>query len=210
MTDPTKKTISSFTGSRVANKLRSDQQLIAPPDAPEQGDGTAEVKLHPEIAKIIPATVTSYMGAIPYEKFKEYYASVYDQVRAGNHLVSGRVLFDTKIGKTDISIRTLKKREASFIQAVAMSFDSTDFIKSYPLLDIYQMIFGVSRIGEVTIPENKNNLDNYKEWSDSDTIKQLISFFQNMDNEFAVIIFNILNDVTLAKRYAFLELVPNP
>ena len=156
----------------------------------------------------LPETVSCVLGTkVSYDKFKEHYQQVYDQILAMDHLLLGRVVYDGKVGRLEYQIGSLRLVETNLLRSI-FSADTNFAVANgdYDLCRLtmaLQMVSG-SPLGTVS-PTSDMTL---AQWKDRAAVQ--LGVINQYDEQLVTYLLAVLTDVEQAKQFAFAELLPDP
>ena len=158
----------------------------------------------------IPETVSCLLGAdTPYDVFAEHYSQVYQQVRDMDHLLVGRVTYSGKIGfKISSTIQTHKQAEMALLSETMPSAGDIK-MSEVMLFEILKLAMSLSSFNGVSFNTVKvSRKTELSEWEkkSSDKIGLIEEFDQVVINH----LLTVIDDVSNAKRFAFMEVAENP
>ena len=158
----------------------------------------------------LPEELQSAYGIIKMGAFREKYASVFEQVASASHLITGRVTFEFSIGQTKVTLQTLRQKEKYVVDQI-LSLSEDDSLASLQKHGMVRLALSLVAMGEQKFPLLPQALP-----ADSDkllkekVVKQRYEYVEGLDSDFYSFLFNVMEDVAVAKRIAFVDVLPNP
>lgn len=177
----------------------------------ELGKDKAATKSEPatENGVELPKEVICAFGEVPYEVFRERYADVYKQIHDMDHLLFGRITYTGKLGPKEFQMRTLKQQERALIASVIPAQNTDTFTRDMMLYEVYKVVLSLKAFGEVKLSPTAISLEEpLSVWVEKNkaTIDTVMDFDETLTRHLS----NIYEDISQAKQYAFMEILPNP
>ena len=164
------------------------------------------------IEKQLPESVGTAFGTVSYENFKKLFSDVYEQVADKHNLLSGRVTHTFKVGKMNVTFRSLKNKERTALLNYAGN-PKTDDLSKFSIDDAeYRKKFltvSIKSIDEIQFPDVTLTLDTIDSWEQHKLVMDAFDFIENLDDSFVALLYNLAIDLMTAKQYALIENLKN-
>ena len=187
-------------------------ELQSQTKATATGPSEAKTEADDMIQKQIPKTVRgTVIGDLPYAAFKERYAQVYEQVRDKDHLLSGRVRYETQLSGMSLVIRSLRQRDRRSLAAWAPDAraEHHDFLEQDFQYRLRLVVLSIESIGDAVFPAESPDPSRPGEWAGREDVTQALGYAEDWDETLFSMILSLLNDLETAKHYALLENLGN-
>jgi len=165
------------------------------------------------IKQQLPDTVQSVVvGDLPYARFKQRYEQVYAQVRDKDHLLSGRVRFETELAGMPVVIRSLRQRDRRALSAWAPDARAEHrvFLNQDFQYRLRLVVLSVEKIGDATFPDPPSTLTDFAAWEKVPAVAQALAYAEDWDETLFGLVLGLLSDLETAKHLALLENLGNP
>lgn len=164
----------------------------------------------------LPKQVQCVAGVVSYDEFKQLYKSIWEQIEEKDHLLTGRITFDTKIGKTEIRLQSLKRREEQALTAyepTPIGFKDTspqDRAAQQIGFQSRRMVIQIVNLGEATFPDFKLTPETRSDWESDEAVIQAMDYLLDMDPTLFEHLVTLIGDMDQAKYFALVENMKNP
>jgi hypothetical protein len=211
----------STTGSFGASKAIEEIEQRRAAEAIERGKSADAEKgekeeeqseRDKEIDKLLPKEVTSALGDVPFDIFKEMYSGIWEQVESKEHLAKGFCTMRKEIA-TDLPVvfRTLKTNETHLVNQFAP--EPGGEIRKYLDADSeyrkIQLAIGVMEFDGRESAPIETPTGSVEEWKDSQVVKERFDWIDGLPEEITALMSAVLTDVTIAYRLALRENLKN-
>lgn len=194
----------------------------------ENGKTETEQTAEKTAPTYLPAFIDSGVyGRMPYAEFKRVYQTIWDQVRAKEYLLSGRVTYVADIAGNQVTLRSLRRREE---QALALWEPSAvpenseqrtpDEMHAAHGRRVAIQVRNASR--QLVMQLSGNDIQGIRievpdllpedadKWLAHEAVKQSLAVLDALDNQIATSLLDIIYDMNVARRFALLENLRNP
>ncbi len=187
--------------------------------AKTKGPGLEEIKrdisavLDKAVTDQLPKEVPTLLGMLPYATFKELFKNVYDQVSDKTHLLSGRVTHTFRLGKMEVTLRSIKNKERIALAPLLSDPKITDQGKA--MVDehtykTYLLLLSLVKIDTVPFPDVELTPERFSAWKEHEHIVGAINFIGNLDESLFFTLCGLVTDLSTAKHFALVENLRNP
>lgn len=208
----------SFGGSReqveqaIAQKRASENLQQNVEQQAEAAEQKEKERVEEEVNSKLPRIVDSgILGRTTFEKFKEMYKSVWDQVADKSHFLSRRVTFTTEI-PMHITVQSLTQAEQRCLELWApnKSMTQTEIQEASMDYSVLRLVIQLRSVEEIEFVDVPLSVLNREDWRKDPAIVQQIEVVSGWDPQFVTFLVELVNDLDAAKYTALVENLKHP
>lgn len=208
----------SFTGSKAIDEIQRRKTAEAV-ERGRSGEGASgekdpkQTEKDRKIDELLPKEISSAIGTVSFDTFKEMYKDVWEQVDSKEHLAKGFCAHTSEIARNlSVTFRTLRANETQIVNQFAPDPKESDFSK-YMASDAeyrkIQLAIGIKIFdGKESAPLELPKGD-FDEWKQSQIVVERFNWVDGLGEELVSIMSAVLGDVTIAYRLALRENLKN-
>lgn len=183
-----------------------------------------------QVESQLPAKVQSgLLGTVPFSQFKEHYKDIWEQIQDKDHLLTQRVVHESKMAQIPVKIQSLKRREEQALVSLeptpvgyprrVMGADGKyEMVETTPQDRVnqqlsymtYRMVVQIVHLGGATFPSLKLTPDTQADWLEDTAVQQAYEYLMDLDPVMFQYLISLVEDVDNAKHFALVENMKNP
>lgn len=178
----------------------------------EEAEQKEQTRIEKEVESQLPKFIDSgILGRVSYDRFKDQYTDVWEQVADKQHFLSRRVTYETeKPMPIKIQSMTQNERRAMELWAPTSLMSQTEFREASMDYSILRLVIQLQRVDDQDFPDVPLSPKDREEWRKDSAVQQMFDIVYGWDDQFVTFLLELTNDLDQAKYLALVENLKNP